>query len=116
MKCPCCDQDMPGGESKPIMRVSALGHDREIGAGLMDVHELMVENGGYEDSAWDWIGHMLDDANGVYDDSDYRSNVVVWYIAQDKELLRNQANFWLSSTTEDISGFELEPFQGSSPG
>ena len=113
MKCPCCDQELPGAENKPIMRVAITTPGSGGGAGveLLDIDQLMAESGGYEDSAWDYIGFMLADPNGIYDDSDYRGRVVVWYIAQDKELLRNQANAWLSSTTEDSSGFELQPFE-----
>lgn len=111
-KCPLCDQLLPPElmGDKTIMRMYRADGE-EILLSLLDIDELMNENEGYEDSAWDRVTGMVHDRNGLHDDSDYRSSVVVWYMAQDQWALAQQANAWLEALVDHGAGFGLEPIE-----
>lgn len=92
---------------RPIARIgfySNSGTPAQLST--LDVAALMDENAAFEESAWLWITQLL--REGVYDDSDLRSGVLVIYMADDREALAVQAREWAQANPQIVADKDLD--------
>jgi hypothetical protein len=82
------------------------GHDACY-AGQINVEHIVMENEGFEDSAWVYIRTICED--GCYDDSDWGSEVFCWYFPTDGVTrVLDEARIWYEGNPTVVAEYDLE--------
>lgn len=77
----------------------------------LTVADLMDENGGFEDSAWVYLRDVVEE--GRYDDSDWPSGTLCYYLPTDGvQAVVDAAAAWYDSHPSEVEEHDLEDPRG----